>query len=114
VIDWDTPIQSRGGDRAVLLEDGKMATVAVRSQDNWSVFQVFGDTGQMFAGRTTDLDIINVPKKHRLTGWLNVYPGGEQYLYSSRYDAPANWDDKRIAFIDLSEYDIEYEEGEGL
>lgn len=56
-------------------------------------------------------DLINVPVKRRLTGWLNVYPDREAYFSELREDADREADATRIACIPI---DIKYTEGDGL
>lgn len=61
-------------------------------------------------------DLVEVKRKIKLTGFLNVYRGYDIHsLHSTKdqADQEANMS-LRTACIDLSKYNIEFEEGEGL
>lgn len=72
--------------------------------------------------KVQELDLINIPEKHTLRGWVNVYPPGQVYPYSQKPEgsrfystrtAADEWamNQLRIACIEISR---EFEEGEGL
>lgn len=64
------------------------------------------------------LDLINIPEKHKLTGWVNVYRDdfGGRFIGSSHSSKSlaTDYGAGRIACLDLSKYNIEFEEGDGL
>lgn len=61
----------------------------------------------------------NVPEKQKLTGFANIYKdksntGLLHVTHKNKKDADLFSSKSRIACIDLSKYNIEFEEGEGL
>lgn len=65
-------------------------------------------------GTQTDLDLIEVKEKKQLTGFVNCYANGLCSWYEEKYNADKSAAANRIACIDLSQYGIFYEVGEGL
>ena len=115
MIDWDKPICAACGNEAVLLEtDGLHSMVAVRDpHGNWSTHKVFAKTGKMFPDRSLLYDIINTPVTKRLMGWLWRDRDTGVWRYYPRVLGSAQTDAADV-IIDLSQYNIEYKDGEGL
>lgn len=60
-------------------------------------------------------DLIEVKEKKQLTGFVNVYEGLKiSRIHPDKKNADDNSVETRIACINLSQYNILYEEGEGL
>lgn len=59
-------------------------------------------------------DLIEVKEKIKLTGFLNVYKSSRHQAHKDKMDADCNASSDRIARLDLSKYNIEFEIGEGL
>lgn len=68
--------------------------------------------GRFVRNQKNNADLIQPQAKHKLTGWLNVYPDGCCLSTTRKADDFAG--PNRIACLDLSQYNIEFEEGEGL
>ena len=103
-VDWEKPIQTEDGTKAVVLSHGeKWLMIAIEhAPDRW-VNARFGYDNQC--------GFINVPEEHKLEGWLTIQ---KDCSYWSR-DKPDIHDiDVSIAIIDLSELNITYVNGEGL
>lgn len=82
---------------------------------------VFGETISVWfaggKGPNNYLDLIPVPKKRKLTGFMNAYEGDTTIGFSyhkSREIADSYGACARIACLDLSRFNIEFTEGEGL
>ena len=71
-----------------------------------------GDGKYHPSGQLSNYDLVNIPQKRRLTGWLNVY--STHNMHDSKAQADEWASDSRIACLDLSKYNIEFEDGEGL
>ena len=68
-----------------------------------------------------ETSVENCPETHKLTGWVNVYKNGdENFTYGMNNktrklaDMYRGTDHVCIACLDLSKYNLEFEEGEGL
>jgi len=59
-------------------------------------------------------DLINIPEKRKMTGWVNVYPDGAGVILKTKSECDRNAAGDRIACLDLSKYNIEFEEGDGI
>ena len=116
-LDLSKPIMTRDGRKAVHVNSNdisKNMLFAVQDGNGgWTFLTTFSDGGAGSSGQYND--IINTPVKHKLTGCLNVYLVAGQLI---RHDGTVHPDDKadaqRIACIDLSQYEITFEEGSGL
>lgn len=73
-----------------------------------------GIDGRVYPGFESSCDLINIPEKKKLTGHVNINMSGAISVWSTRDMADFNKSLGRIACLDLSKYNIEYEEGEGL
>jgi hypothetical protein len=113
-FDPTKPVRTSDGLPArVLCADlkGKATIVAAVTQYEAEIIQLHYPNG-LFYGPDPSRDLINIPEKRRLTGWINVYPTNN--THQSKAMADGNAGDSRIACLDLSKYNIEFEEGEGL
>ena len=93
--------------------DGRWSIITLRKTGE---LRIHRETGQADDGEDkSDFDIM--PEKKQLAGWVNVYPDftGES-LHTTRESADKATSSRggRIACVDLSKYNITYEQGEGL
>jgi hypothetical protein len=80
----------------------------------WEAIKRYPDGSVWGNGREDMLDLIEVKEKIKLTGFLNVYKYGVSELYPCQFDAKREAKSKIMAILDLSKYNIEFEEGEGI
>lgn len=76
--------------------------------------EVDRDALGMCIGVKNDLDLVNVPAKVHITGYINIYPDGSQsriHLTRESADSAAANTGNRIACIDITR---DVTEGEGL
>ena len=118
-ITMDGKYQTRDGRPVrVLCVDAKcgewkvVALVTCRDgSENDESFRLDG-TWTMTPGVESDLDLIPVPEKRRVKGWLNVYENGVSVsLHKTKPDADFFRSDGRIACLEI---DREFSVGEGL
>lgn len=121
-FDPTKPCRTRDGRPAkVLYTQSRCAQpIVAEYQENggyWDVGNFNADGTFYHDGAQGDNDLINIPEKRKLTGWLNVY---DCFGYGMRYETKQECDDNvnnsrtRLACIDLSKYNIEFTEGDGL
>ena len=114
MIDYDKPVQTRDG-RAVTvlttLRADTMYPVVALVEDKDIV--IYTDLGKIHIGRDwdDDLDLVNVPEKHKVSFWVNCNSDGITYKHDNRERADWCASLNRIACIPVT---IEFEEGEGL
>lgn len=123
-FDPTKPVQTRDGRKARIIctdAPGLHPLVALVSNcvapeegEPNTVFRYKADGKGAPLNCATHLDLINIPEKHTLRGWVNVY--GPKWsdcslAYDSRQNADAMVSGKRIACIEITR---EFEEGEGL
>lgn len=116
-LDFTRPVQQR---------DGETVEIICTTADYWVGgvhFPIIGICARMMLrsymadGRfrhdaECGYDLINVPGKRRVVGWMNVYPEGTTSApYRSKKAADGHCLSTRIACIPI---DIEFTEGDGL
>lgn len=70
------------------------------------------EEGMWVRGQSTNLDLIEIREKKKISGWVNIYPDGDLGgVYISKEKADRAASARRIA---CKYIEIEYEEGEGL
>lgn len=120
-LDLSKPVQFRNGEPArIISTNGRRSWEQTRfpiiSEDQNGVLRCHTVTGSLeIHDAPRQHDLVNVRSiKETLSGWLNVYADGGHRFYitkslADKYAAPT-----RTACLDLSKYNIEFEEGEGL
>lgn len=111
-------VQTRDGWRARVLcadrtgNDSRPAIALITEAKGYERIQVYARDGRYNIDvQPSGFDLIPVPKKVRVKGWLNVYSPEHFVPHLRRETADANAKYDRIACIPI---DIEVTEGEGL
>lgn len=92
-------------------EHGELVHGAVNhSQHGWQSMIWFAN-GNYLDDEESDFDLIEVPSRHKLPVWLNIYSFESFTSHISREQAEDEQDTNRIACIKV---DLDFEEGEGL
>lgn len=86
-------VSETGVNIALLTADGKLYD-DIESESDWDVIE-------------------EIKPKRKLTGWMNIYREGIKGFIHENKVLADNHANNRIACIDLSKYNIEYEDGEG-
>lgn len=122
-FDPTKPCQTRDGRKVrILCTDAKRwhdgeSIVALVDSDTESGTQsvmTYMSDGRYYSKFESPYDLINIPEKRKLTGWLNMYESGYGGVHKTRSEADKWYEERRIACLDLSKYNIEFEVGEGL
>lgn len=121
-FDPTKPCQTRDGRKVrILCTDAELTYVGrkhpivglveeYQSPDTWDANGKYDSVDQ-----ESKFDLINIPEKRKLTGWVNVYQNGDLAHHESKLAADQNRSVYYcIACLDLSKYNIEFTEGEGL
>lgn len=72
---------------------------------------IWKSDGKFDMTHKSEYDLIQVPVKHTLDVWLNIYPSGASYNYETKEIADSRAAQRRIACLHIVR---EYTEGEGL
>ena len=76
------------------------------------LFEHYTEEGHTERIGASHLDLIPVPKRHKRTVWVNLYPGErESGIHDNRQVADSCANRERIACLKL---DLDFVEGEGL
>lgn len=118
-FDPTKPVQTRDGRPArILITDLKSEwsiAAAVNILGREELYSFTPDGYFDHPGNVNDLDLVNVPTKVLLEGWINVYPIGTNEMIHPTRESADRWeqgvDISRIACIHLKQ---EVSEGEGL
>lgn len=112
-IDWSKPIQLLNGDPLDLIYNHTQVRISVFPYETGQVSIYITDADGVCNSDGVKR-IINVPEKRKLEGWVVKYEGFMGF-YKKAPPKSALKDLRDFEYcIDLSKYDIEYEEGEGL
>jgi hypothetical protein len=122
MIDLTKPVQTRDGDEArIYAQDGGgewPVHGAVKGECGWesATWTAAGRYYEDGAHQEYERDLVNIPERRRLTGWVNVYDydatGVDNKVHLSRHNADARADKAaRIACVPI---DLEYTVGQGL
>lgn len=112
MVDWTKPVQTKSGCKVRVLTTEMNAGLPVvgivtcrdgsESVETWSLEGSFMDTV-----RTHHYDVVNVPEKRRLKGFVNVYTTFHSSIFPTRDAADDNAVTcRRIACVEI---DQEYE-----
>lgn len=123
-FDPTKPVQTRDGRAAIILSTkgkyiyrGSAQPIVAQINQNgqWNTMNFTLD-GHFYTDTESQTDLINIPVKHKLTGFLNVYPhkNPETTYHPTREIANSFRDTDCIACLNLANYNIEFTEGEGL
>ena len=83
---------------------------AIKDKDGW--YMLAWSKNGIFSNVDRNLDLIEVPHRHKRTMWINVYSEEWDYCTAdSKEDADENASNDRIACIKV---ELDFEEGEGL
>ena len=114
-FDPTKPVQTVSGEPVTILtheREGQFPIVALvgAAQD---VVTYTSNGWYYLTGAPSGKDLVNVPQKHKLRVWVNIYPGDlwRPGCHFSKEIADNRASVHRVACICL---DLEYEEGEGL
>lgn len=117
-FDPTKPCQARDGRKVrILCTDGPNPLYPIVGfVEGFADANSWTKNGNFYVDRNQDAkDPVNIPTKRKLTGRVNVYKSGEVFYHAKKQDAELNRNnDVCIACLDLSKYNIEFEEGEGL
>ena len=119
-FDPTKPCQTRDGRKVRILctdapsKSGHPILGVIEGQaDN---FEQWTSDGKYYDKQSNSIyDLINIAEKRKLTGFVNVYQNGDLANHESKLAADQNRSAYNcVACLDLSKYNIEFEEGEGL
>ena len=125
-IDLSKKYRTREGHEVILHTVDGLGTLCVfgsiKNPDGNYYTETWSLDGKAYIDRAgSELDLIEVKEKIKLTGWLVVIfkkAGGYfSVFYLSKEDALREINKQNLhehALIDLSKYNIEFEEGDGL
>lgn len=118
MFDPTKPVQTRAGRevRIYATDGGGCYPIhgAVKNSEGWegACWRANGDYRMQYRGDYPGpYDLINVPEKRRLRGWVNVYCGNDTFGYATREEAERRRSAGCTACVEI---DLEYEEGQGL
>lgn len=86
---------------------------AIKNPVGWSNIS-WRKNGLYVEENKCDADLIEVKEKIKLEGVLTIYKDGSGTLHYNKATAKFHREGSCIAHIDISKYQIEFEEGEGL
>lgn len=122
-FDPTKPVKTRDGRKArILATDIKtpkyaiLAAVERKEKPDEEEIDFYMADGHSYVDHECGDDLVNIPTKRKLRGWVNVYNDNNMGFcgpYDTKKDADNMASSDRIACLDLSKY-IELEEGEGL
>jgi len=119
-FDPTKPVQTRSGRKTRIIctnkEGNDYPIVALITSDSGAEqMESFTANGRQYVNRDSLIDLVNIPEKHTVTRFINLYPpnsGVEDAMHLSRRAANENANHlKRIACKEIT---FEYTEGEGL
>ncbi len=107
MIDWNKPIQTRDGSKAKPLgpsKEGEHWIAYQRSNSSWTTYAVFPDGRYSASAPDSSADIINVPERVKVEGFLGIFSSGYIHVYGSKELAAKNVSgEEGLAIIDLEE-----------
>lgn len=108
MFDPTKPVQTRDGRKAVIYTTEGITQSRPIVGEIWNVGTEEGEVRRWLPdGKYTGnpnyekLDLINVPEKIKLTGWVNVYDGGYFTLHQTRKSADTG--QERLACISVED-----------
>lgn len=113
-FDPTKPVQTRDGRKVELLRHNLNTVYSIvaiiTEKDGTETGMFYTEDGEWMKGLEGHKDdLINIPTKHKLTGWVNVYAEHlENCVHKTKIEADKAQSrlDKRIACLDLSQYNI--------
>lgn len=109
-LDLTKPIKTRDGNEVrIYATDGKVPYSihgAVLTNGAWKMASWIATGEELHNGIPSSKDLVNVPQKRTLSGWLNVYPIGVAF-HPIRDEAELFANPTRVACIP---FEYEYEE----
>lgn len=121
-FDPTKPVQTRDGRKARIICTNikgmfPIAAVVAVGDKSEGVEQWCANGRKAFSSteyNSNPTDLINIPVKHKLTGYLDVHIRSSGEMFAEWHQHSLTCSTNAISRIDLSKLNIEFEEGEGI